>query len=516
MDDQLGSPFVIFDNGTALYPPNDIHERTAEILGELSSLEPSAAVRELVKYRPLKPFSWHPVIAHTFRDYTTRPSDYRGMEGRLLSLMPLMIQLPVTVAWTSLCDELVRNIDVYSGWSSSWHKDRTEKEAITRGPDGFYYTTREDGTVVRVHGEKMSDEVRVDFICDSVTRSYGHVRQVLGTFSVFAVSADFAEHPEAYPPSIRMVLGDKEWYSGSFPWYRMQHGMMRASKWRPYSNLCDPEWLSEDLMSRIVDASGGGAWEGVVSRFGNRTNQLDPEFERQLDCIVDTDLWIGDEDEVYLKFEGHTFRWINGTPQSSAILSIGTKGSDPYHREEYRAMNRLISALAWVSNSRIVLGFGVGGARRALPMTWAPRLSGGTRLPLDYVQNMPFPGKTDRDALALALFKEGRNANSVFYEYFNYWKVIEVAIPGKTERWEWINANAARVAAREALPADLDTAKSIAEYLDNHCRSAIAHVFHEPYVNPDEVDDTLRISKHTSLVEQLARHAMREVMGIER
>jgi hypothetical protein len=516
MDERIQSPFVIFDHGAAFYPPNDLHERAAEISEEIRTLAPEDAVRELVKHRPIDPFTWHPAIGHIFGDYQDRDGHHHGMAQRLISLIPMMIVRPLEFAWRNLNNELINNIDAYSGWSFSLRKEIAERESITQAPDGFYYTKLEDGTVVRIHGAQMSGEVRLDFICDSVLRPYGRVRQILDTFSLFAVSADFAEHPDAYPASLRMVLGDKEWYRGPFPWHRMQHGMMRSSRWRPYSNLCDPEWLSEDLMGRITTTSGGGQWdrESVVNRYKDRPNQLDSDCHRQLDCVVDTDLWIGDGDEVYIKFEGRTFRWINGTPQSSAILGIGTKGSDPYFRDEYRALNRLISTLVWLSGARVILGHGVGGPKRTLPMTWAPRLSGGTKLPMDIGQGLRFAGNTDADGLALALFKEGRNANSVFYEYLNYWKVIEVAIRDKDTRLAWINSNAARAVSPESIPTNLGTANSIAEYLDHHGRSAIAHVFRKPYINPDEIDDSLRISKAVFLVEQLAKLAMRDVMGI--
>lgn len=514
MSERMHSPFVVFDHGTPIYPPNDLHERTAEIMDGMKALAPHAAVRELLKCRPLLPFSWHPALAHMLYHYQEEGNTYHGMEERLLSLIALMTKRPVLIAWRALRDELVRGIDAYSGWSFSWQKDHAEKEKISRGPDGFYYIELEDGTVVRIHGAKMSTEVRLDYIHDQVLRPYGRVRQILDTFSLFAVSVDFQDHPDAYPASLRMVLADKEWYRGRFPWHRMDHRIMRTSRWRPYSNLCDPEWLSEDLMARIVTASGSGVWEDMVTRFKDRPNQLDADCSRQLDSVVDTDLWIGEEDEAYFKFEGRTFRWINGTPQSSAILSVGTRGPDSTFLEEYRALNRLISSLVWVSGARVVLGFGVGGQKRALPMTWAPRLSGGTQYPLDTDQGVSFPGKTPADGLALALFKEGKNANSIFYEYLNYWKVIEVAIPDKTKRWAWINTNAPTAFRSEEIPVDLGTAKSIAEYLDYHGRSAIAHVFRKPYINPDEIDDYRRISKLTFIVEELARLAMRNVMGI--
>jgi len=516
MTEQLRSPFVIFDHGTPIYPPNDLHQRTAEMLEELSAFSPQAAVKELLKRRPLLPFSWHPAIAHMFECYFDPYENGRGMEERLLSLIPLMLKQPAQVAWQALRDELITQIDSFSGWSYAWQKGFSEKEEkeISQGPDGYYYATLDDGTVARIHGAKMSKEVRLDYISDQVLKPYGRVRQILDTFSLFAVSVDFQEHPDAYPASLRMVLADKSWYRGTFPWHRMEHGLVRTSRWRPYSNLCDPEWLSEDLMARIVTSSGSGAWESMAKHFKDRINQLDADCHYQLDSVVDTNLWIGEEDEVYFKFEGRTFRWINGTPQSSAILSIGTQGLDSTYREEYRALNKLISTLVWISGARVVLGYGVGGRKRPLPMTWAPRLSGGTRFPLDTTNGIFSVGKSDKDGLALALYQEGKNATSAFYEYLNYWKIIEVAIPTKGDRYAWINLNAPTVGRAEDIPSDLGRAKSVAEYLDVHVRGAIAHVFAKPYINPDEIDDYRRISKAVLLVEELARYAMKSVMHI--
>jgi len=94
MTEQLRSPFVIFDHGTPIYPPNDLHQRTAEMLEELSAFSPQAAVKELLKRRPLLPFSWHPAIAHMFEYYFDPYENGRGMEERLLSLIPLMLKQP--------------------------------------------------------------------------------------------------------------------------------------------------------------------------------------------------------------------------------------------------------------------------------------------------------------------------------------------------------------------------------------------------------------------------------------
>lgn len=510
-EENHASPFVIFNHGTPTYPPNDLHDQAEAILAELARLSPVEAVKELTRYRPTTPFTWYPVLGKVFAWFNRSDDGFHGMEEPLLHLLKLMSKRPAEPAWRALRDELLQNIDAYSGWSFSWQKEHAEQNPIRKGPDG-HYMTLEDGTVVRVMGAKTFPETRLDFICDAVLRPYGRVRQILDVFSVFAISDDFALHPEAYPPSLRLVLGDHDWYTGRYPWHRMHHYLIRTSRWRPYSNLCDPVWLGEELMARISSQTGDG-WKEDTTPDDPWLNHLDAECTRQLDCALDTDLFIGDEDEVYFKFEGRTFRWINGTPQSSAILSIGVSSSDPNYKPEYEAINRLFATLVWRHNVKIGSDFSVGGARRALPYTYSPRLSGGTKIGADLVQDMMPGGKTDEDWLALALYKEGRNADSVFYRFFNYWKVLEVAMPDWKQRAAWIEANASRVSGEERLP-DIGTAGSLSEYLYDSGRCAIAHVSHDPFVNPDKVDDRLRISRDEFLVGELARLALREVMGV--
>jgi hypothetical protein len=127
MSEHFQSPFVIFDHGTPIYPPNDLHQRTAEIIGGLSGLSPQAAVQELLKPRPLVPFSWHPAIAHMLRYYFEPYNNGHGMEERLLSLIPLMIKQPIEVAWQALRDELISHVDAFSGWSYSLQKVKIAK-----------------------------------------------------------------------------------------------------------------------------------------------------------------------------------------------------------------------------------------------------------------------------------------------------------------------------------------------------------------------------------------------------
>jgi hypothetical protein len=56
------------------------------------------------------------------------------------------------------------------------------------------------------------------------------------------------------------------------------------------------------------------------------------------------------------------------------------------------------------------------------------------------------------------------------------------------------------------------TNADVAEYLDYSGRCAIAHVFRDPIVNPDDYEDHVRISQDVRVVEELARAAVEEFL----
>jgi hypothetical protein len=124
---------------------------------------------------------------------------------------------------------------------------------------------------------------------------------------------------------------------------------------------------------------------------------------------------------------------------------------------------------------------------------------------------------SDERWLALALFKEGVNSRSVFYQFLNFWKVVETAIKDKKARWEWINAKVPELQLhRERIQDIVKKNANIAEYLDYSGLCAIAHVFREPIVNPDDYDDYVRISQDVRVVQDLPRAAVEEFLPTTR
>lgn len=100
-----------------------------------------------------------------------------------------------------------------------------------------------------------------------------------------------------------------------------------------------------------------------IEKQKDQPNSLDQDCPWQVDYVLDAGLTIGREEQIYFSFEGRTFRWINGTPETKATISVGVKDINN-HKAEDESLNRLLSLLVWEHRHTIVKEDGVGGARR--------------------------------------------------------------------------------------------------------------------------------------------------------
>jgi hypothetical protein len=475
-----------------------------EVFGELVKRGPIGG-----QYAVLPETTWYAL----FKDYLALfpSSTFTDTQPLLVEALKIISRSPHENAWEQLEDFLIKHIDDLTGWSKSWRKEDAERRGIFRQKDGNYYYHDAEGTLIQIIGTATLPETHLDFITDSIMRGYGPVRNILGLFALFATAEDFRSNREQYPRSILLVIPE------SYPmlpahWHRTHFQNVRTVQWRPRDIYCDPGWLAEQVLARVTDNLDRDFHTEHVERFIQRENQLDADCPYQLDFVLDSGLEIGRQDEIYFRFEDKTIRWINGTPEGRAILSIGCKTLTDNVRET-EIVDRLLSALVWSHRVPIRKGFGVGGARRSLPLTWGPRMSGGMRTSPEYILLDHIPAPSEGRNLALALYKEGKNADSVFYQFLNYWKIIEAAVREKDKRWEWVNNSASRLTIdRERLSEITASHSNIAEYFDYSGRCAIAHVFKRPFVNPDANEDYTRISKDVRLVEELARLAIKDFL----
>jgi hypothetical protein len=341
---------------------------------------------------------------------------------------------------------------------------------------------------------------------------HGFLRTFLEMFSLFAITDDYAAAPNSYPPSMKAVLPEAGFQTINHTWHFMYFDRTRTVKWRPRSNVCDPDWLAADLLGNIVDtlqvdyarkrkhlAANEEAWGADRGAF-------------QLDYVLESGMRIGPDEDEFLTSEGKSFRWINGSAEHNAIVSFRVDNLSD-NEADIAKLNRMLSALVWHQKSPIVKQWGAGGPRRPYPVVYGPRMSGMIQIERRWAQQALDTEQTPEQWLALALFREGVNSRSEFYAYLCFWKVVEHSLKGKQR--EWIN-NVARGLSREKEKIDdiLNSHGDLAKYLWDARRNAIAHVLRKT-MNPDDPKDERIIKRDTYVMQDFARVAIETVLGVK-
>jgi hypothetical protein len=512
---ELASPFAIFEGGSAYVLPNVLPETAKGALRRLEE-EPVDDVMMSLRSAGQQILSRNTSaedaakVWNFFVHYYLVQADPEAPSTEVrIGILRLMVGAPPAEAWKTLRARILADIDDLSGWTRSIRKELAERHQVWLGEDGNYYGREPDGAIYKVFGAQTFEEERLDFLTEQITREFGVIRVFLQFFSWLAIAQDFVEHGNSYHNSMKAVVQDRQWPSLSHRWSLLQWFAARTVVWRPWSNLCDPQWLAGDLLAAITDTLAAEPYRPARIP-GGSNSQLGPEYDRQMDFALDTLLRVGDEESITLRFEGREYRWINASLESDTRVSVGLReGEDRFPAEE--ELNRFLSILAWEHGVAISKETGpVIGRKRELPFIVSPRstfsLKIDPRFPIRL--NLNLMGQTE--SLALAIFREAINARSVFYSFLNYWKIIEIIFRPKEQRFDWVEHSAARLTEeRERVAAIRQNNPRISEYLDKNCRNAVVHVFRPPFVNPDSSDDFVRLSLDLPIVRSLAKIAMR-------
>ncbi len=428
---ELASPFAIFEGGSAYVLPNVLPETARNILSRLDE-EPVDSVMMSLRGLGQEVLSRNTSakdaekVWNFFVHYYLMPTDPELPSAAVrIEMLRIMVGAPPDVAWKSLRARILADIDGLSGWTQSFRKELAERYQVWLGEDENYYGKESDGTIYQVTGARTLEESRLDFLTEQVTREFGVIRMFLQFFSWLVIAQDFVEHGNSYHNSMKAVVQDRQWPSLNHRWSFLQWHATRTVTWRPWSNLCDPQWLAGDLLAAITDTLAAEPYRPARIP-GGSDRQLGPDYERQMDFALDTQLRVGDEEAITLEFEGREYRWINASLESDTRVSVGLrKGEDRFPAEE--ELNRFLSILAWEHGVPISKKNGpIIGRKRELPFIVSPRsifsLKIDPRFPLRL--NLNLIGQTE--VLVLAIFREAINARSVFYSFLSYWKIIEV------------------------------------------------------------------------------------------
>lgn len=192
-------------------------------------------------------------------------------------------------------------------------------------------------------------------------------------------------------------------------------------------------------------------------------------------------------------------------------------------REVLTKINRFFSAMAWKDDAMFITrGSMAGGAREQDRNTPRFNYKEKKRYPYGVISSYDFEHlqvvREPRQQLALALYREGLNADQGFYAFLSFYKIINILRNQVRQQSEWINANLDKIGrnhrGRERLQNLLQKGVNIGDYLSNQGRCAIAHAFDEPVRDPDLPDDIYEIRDDTPLIKGLAQAAIEHELGV--
>jgi hypothetical protein len=517
LGDPESSPFVRYDHGTPLYPPNDVYECAQTVLNELKASDVNSTFEKLIQrgsymgqYGVLPQSTWFAVLGSFFHYRTGERPDMAGWMECCLAGLRLMMRRPHQEAWPDLKEFLSKHIDDISGWTKSWRQVHSKELEIFSDEDGNYYRRDEDGVLFRVLGAKTLDETRLDFITDQLLVPYGFPHQFLALFSLFAITDDFTLNRSAYPPAMKAQITMMEHGRIQHGWHFVFQERTRSFRWRPNSNMCDPLWLSSDLLASMTDTLQVDYFrKRIDTRTADDIWMNGPE-KFQVDYVIDSAIRIGNQDEVYLKFEDLTVRWINGTAERDAIVSIPVQDNRSHDEAEVK-LDRLLTIIAWEHKHAVRKTWGVAGHRKPFPVVYSPRMRTGIQIDPQYLWNDFRKPKSDEGWLALALYREALNSGSHFYGFLSYYKVIDVLFPKPLDKKGWINGAAARKShERTRVEEILQIEPDLDEFLRKERLNAIKHVLHRPFLNPDDPKDQRSIAADVHLMKDFATMAIEE------
>ncbi len=189
------TPFLVYESGTPYFIPNSIYAQADYALGLFKKANPDAAFEQLQKETGNVGYSLQNSDLNTiwlkyFELFLRQQGEDTPPLAPRLEMLQFMLQLPPAEAWGQLRKYLVQNVDVLSGWSSSFRRALSERDQIFRRDDGLYYQYGEDGRLYQVIGAKTLRETHLDFITDHILRAYGNLRLPIELFSWFAISVD--------------------------------------------------------------------------------------------------------------------------------------------------------------------------------------------------------------------------------------------------------------------------------------------------------------------------------------
>ena len=444
--------------------------------------------------RPDARSTWFALLQEFFRIHGDQVRE-RIWQAQLRLLDALVPGGAAEDVWSRVLAVVLQDLDELTGWEFSTARMSAIRWPVERAQDGTYYR-EEDGERIQVIGARTLIETRLEYITDDCLRRYGCVGQMCRLVALFCLHSDFQRYADRYPESVRAVLPEDSYLQ--WGWHHLNPFRSSRVPWRPPDRHSDPDVLAIDVI----------AWysqRNPLPVAAQVTEQRVPhqDFTRQYELAVDTDLRLGDEDEALIVYRDRDIRWLNGTRAVCPVVIVGVHDNHPV--AEMQLVEEFLSILCFNTQIPLAPVTSVIGPRKAAPTVVQPRKLGDHIYPASLRLDNGRLLSPER-CLALALYRDGISSQSSYYQFLSLYKILQIRLPGPSVA-DWINAHAddniPSITWIRELRAEGVT--NLAEYLYENWRNAIAHVEREPRVNPDDLEQRMRINQDLPIVRDMAR-----------
>lgn len=220
------------------------------------------------------------------------------------------------------------------------------------------------------------------------------------------------------------------------------------------------------------------------------------------------------DDASTIAYDGLAFDVINGAAgETHSIRTIFSQ--EAHYKNAFRSANHFLNELSWYERLPIIVACCIHG-------TGSPRCSDvSTMMRNDTCFIHAFRQKVSDEGahLALGFFREGYAANSPFYRFLSYFKVIEQAYPKGRDREAWVSRQIPQLEkSKDSLRRlEREGVRDIGQWLYEEGRNALAHASGRNMQTIRDISDYDHwqdIVWASEIVEEMATHLIVSDFGV--
>lgn len=547
------TPFVRFRYGTELKITPNIKESLKRFVTEYREHSDGAFGSLITDIADgsgagiSKESTWFQAVRELFDHFREYPTDVQvSVKSQYIDVLQILSNAASSEqAWEGVKGYFESNMDALSLWQFSHQRLLLMRTNSYRDEDGNVYdheTMDGEEVEVQVIDGRTLAEARYGYITNSIYSKYGSVGLLLRLCRLVFIENSLANQTDDYA-LVKFIMSEDGYNS----WFLQGHWQVNAAKfarmikWHPKDYFTDLSWLESDLSLVVAKSADAQAQKTthpnapvITEESNQKLYQRSIEgYSLQYEVALDTTLFISGEndelpDEIFVEFEGRLIRWVNGSLYRCPVLIIPT--NDSTYKDAIQIAKRFVSLIIfenpYISIREIT---NVGHPANYYPaMIQQPRLPSITTIAAEWINNTA-TATTQNAWSALSFYKEAKNSDSVFYQFLNYYKIVQRAFlrPNGSEDGNacvsWIDQELRALSQdrdvnnlindTQALNSAQGTSLSVGTYLQHTFKDAVSHVgvldrrvrSGYPTISPDNLPDQHRYQNAIAVMERLAR-----------